>query len=137
MILLVKVAENVLLFTSLWHIISSPKKKAEPIAQEILQRYVIVATRLDTTKWTAGKRRYQMTRGGLRPGAGRPKNNTPRFGKWTRVEDALPEPYVDVLVGVPGKVYGVTDAISTAGTWLIHPNAKFTHWMPLPPPPES
>lgn len=65
-------------------------------------------------------------------------------GKWVPVSERLPEPFVPVLVQMPGEVPFPTvreGSISRDGIWysaLYHREPdEITHWMPLPEPPKG
>lgn len=64
--------------------------------------------------------------------------------KWIPVSERLPEPFVPVLVQMPGEVPFPTvreGFISRDGIWysaLYHREPdEITHWMPLPEPPKG
>ena len=63
--------------------------------------------------------------------------------QWISVEKRLPEPFVSVLVYMPGERPLPTvheGYIATDGKWYAHffsrDPGEVTHWMPLPEPPE-
>ena len=64
--------------------------------------------------------------------------------KWISVEERLPEPFVSVLVQMPGEEPHPTvregfithDGIWFAGHFKRDPD-EVTHWMPLPEPPKE
>jgi hypothetical protein len=60
---------------------------------------------------------------------------------WVAVSERLPESSGDTLIAVTPRPYD--DAVSLTyfdvdgGEWCIAPGFTVTHWMPLPPAPES
>ena len=64
--------------------------------------------------------------------------------EWISVEDRLPEPYVSVLVNMPGEKPFRTvreGFISNDGIWqsamIRREPGEVTHWKPLPEPPKG
>ena len=64
--------------------------------------------------------------------------------EWISVEDRLPEPYVSVLVNMPGEKPFRTvreGFISNDGIWqsamVRREPGEVTHWKPLPQPPKG
>ena len=64
--------------------------------------------------------------------------------EWISVEDRLPEPYVSVLVNMPGEKPFRTvreGFISNDGIWqsamIRREPGEVTHWKPLPQPPKG
>ena len=64
--------------------------------------------------------------------------------EWISVEDRLPEPYVSVLVNMPGEkpLRTVREGfISNDGIWqsamVRREPGEVTHWKPLPQPPKG
>ena len=64
--------------------------------------------------------------------------------KWIGVEERLPEPFVSVLVQMPGEEPHPTvreGFITHAGIWSAgyfkRDPDEVTHWMPLPEPPKE
>ena len=64
--------------------------------------------------------------------------------RWIPVSERLPEPFVPVLVQMPGEAPSPTvreGSISRDGIWhsaLYHREPdEITHWMPLPEPPKG
>ena len=67
-----------------------------------------------------------------------------RVQEWISVDDRLPEPYVSVLVNMPGEKPFRTvreGFISNDGIWqsamIRREPGEVTHWMPLPEPPKG
>ena len=67
-----------------------------------------------------------------------------RVQEWISVEDRLPEPYVSVLVNMPGEKPFRTvreGFISNDGIWqsamIRREPGEVTHWKPLPQPPKG
>ena len=64
--------------------------------------------------------------------------------EWVSVEDRLPEPFVSVLVQMPGEEPFPTvreGFISNDGVWqsamFRREPGEVTHWQPMPQPPEG
>ena len=67
-----------------------------------------------------------------------------RVQEWISVEDRLPEPYVSVLVNMPGEKPFRTvreGFISNDGIWqsamFRREPGEVTHWKPMPQPPKE
>ena len=67
-----------------------------------------------------------------------------RVQEWISVEDRLPEPYVSVLVNMPGEKPFPTvrrGFISNDGIWqsamIRREPGEVTHWQPMPQPPKG
>ena len=67
-----------------------------------------------------------------------------RMQEWISVNDRLPEPYVSVLVNMPGEKPFRTvreGFISNDGIWqsamVRREPGEVTHWQPIPQPPEG
>ena len=67
-----------------------------------------------------------------------------RVQEWISVDDRLPEPYVSVLVNMPGEKPFRTvreGFISNDGIWqsamVRREPGEVTHWKPLPHPPKG
>ena len=67
-----------------------------------------------------------------------------RVQEWISVKDGLPEPYVSVLVNMPGEKPFRTvreGFISNDGIWqsamIRREPGEVTHWKPLPQPPKG
>lgn len=67
-----------------------------------------------------------------------------RVQEWISVDDRLPEPYVSVLVNMPGEKPFRTvreGFISNEGIWqsamFRREPGEVTHWQPLPQPPKG
>lgn len=68
-----------------------------------------------------------------------------RAGEWVSVEERLPEPCTGVLLAtVDSTAYGYWDGHAEIGEFAWHVggvlryrNDIVTHWMPLPPPPQT
>ena len=67
-----------------------------------------------------------------------------RVQEWISVEDRLPEPYVSVLVHMPGEKPFRTvreGFISNDGIWqsamVRREPGEVTHWQPMPQPPKG
>ena len=67
-----------------------------------------------------------------------------RVPQWVSVDDRLPEPYVSVLVNMPGEKPFRTvreGFISNDGIWqsamIRREPGEVTHWQPIPQPPKG
>ena len=67
-----------------------------------------------------------------------------RVQEWISVDDRLPEPYVSVLVNMPGEKPFRTvreGFISNDGIWqsamIRREPGEVTHWQPIPQPPKG
>ena len=67
-----------------------------------------------------------------------------RVPQWISVDDRLPEPYVSVLVNMPGEKPFPTvrrGFISNDGIWqsamVRREPGEVTHWQPMPQPPKG
>ena len=67
-----------------------------------------------------------------------------RVQEWISVNDRLPEPYVSVLVNMPGEKPFPTvrrGFISNDGIWqsamIRREQGEVTHWQPMPQPPKG
>ena len=67
-----------------------------------------------------------------------------RVQEWISVNDRLPEPYVSVLVNMPGEKPFPTvrrGFISNDGIWqsamIRREPGEVTHWQPMPQPPKG
>ena len=67
-----------------------------------------------------------------------------RVQEWISVNDRLPEPYVSVLVNMPGEKPFRTvreGFISNDGIWqsamIRREPGEVTHWQPIPQPPKG
>ena len=67
-----------------------------------------------------------------------------RVQEWISVDDRLPEPYVSVLVNMPGEKPFPTvrrGFISNDGIWqsamIRREPGEVTHWQPMPQPPKG
>ena len=67
-----------------------------------------------------------------------------RVPQWISVDDRLPEPYVSVLVHMPGEKPFPTvreGFISNDGIWqsamIRREPGEVTHWQPIPQPPKE
>ena len=67
-----------------------------------------------------------------------------RVQEWISVDDRLPEPFVSVLVNMPGEEPCPTvreGFISNDGIWqsamFRREPGEVTHWQPMPQPPEE
>ena len=67
-----------------------------------------------------------------------------RVPQWISVKDGLPEPYVSVLVNMPGEKPFPTvrrGFISNDGIWqsamIRREPGEVTHWQPMPQPPKG
>ena len=67
-----------------------------------------------------------------------------RVQEWISVNDRLPEPYVSVLVNMPGEKPFPTvrrGFISNEGIWqsamIRREPGEVTHWQPMPQPPKG
>ena len=67
-----------------------------------------------------------------------------RVPEWISVEDRLPEPFVSVLVNMPGEEPCPTvreGFISNDGIWqsamFRREPGEVTHWQPMPQPPKK
>ena len=65
------------------------------------------------------------------------------MSEWISVKDRLPEVGQYVQLGNENHYFVDRGKLSSAGNWLIFRSAtnapldRFTHWMPLPEPPEK
>jgi hypothetical protein len=59
--------------------------------------------------------------------------------RWIPVTERLPEVHSPVLVSITESRYPAVATMSIDGEWLFREgdHVTVTHWMPLPPPPET